>query len=141
MVKKKKSLIIYQTMTGNTEIVALRFKKVFEKKGWDCDIFKIDIVLGENYDASTRGSIYNNIVESYTSIPAGNVQVVSRERRSACDDGTATVPIPAALNRQSVVIQIGERTAINGKARNAFSSAVIGVFDPDRARLIRVIGY
>ena len=42
MAKKKKSLIIYQTMTGNTEIVALRFKKVFEKKGWDCDIFKID---------------------------------------------------------------------------------------------------
>jgi len=37
-----KSLIIYSSYTGNTEKVALRFKKTFEKKGWDCDIFKID---------------------------------------------------------------------------------------------------
>jgi flavorubredoxin len=42
MPKTKKALIIYQTMTGNTEKVALRFKKVFEKKGWKCDVFKID---------------------------------------------------------------------------------------------------
>jgi multimeric flavodoxin WrbA len=38
----KRSLILYASMTGNTEKVALRFKKVFEKKGWECDIFKID---------------------------------------------------------------------------------------------------
>ena len=38
----KKSLIIFASYTGNTEKVALRFKKVFEKKGWDCDLFKID---------------------------------------------------------------------------------------------------
>ena len=38
----KKSLILYSTMTGNTEKVAMRFRKVFEKKGWVCDIFKID---------------------------------------------------------------------------------------------------
>jgi hypothetical protein len=37
----KKSLILYQSMTGNTEKVALRFKKVFEKMGWECDIFKV----------------------------------------------------------------------------------------------------
>jgi hypothetical protein len=42
MPKTKKGLIVYQTMTGNTEKVALRFKAVFEKKGWECDIFKID---------------------------------------------------------------------------------------------------
>ena len=42
MTKTKKSLIIYQTMTGNTEKVALRFQKVFTSKGWQCDIFKID---------------------------------------------------------------------------------------------------
>ena len=42
MVKGKKGLILYQTMTGNTEKVALRFKKVFEKKGWKCDIFKVN---------------------------------------------------------------------------------------------------
>jgi hypothetical protein len=38
----KKSLILYSSMTGNTEKVALRFKKVFERKGWQCDAFKID---------------------------------------------------------------------------------------------------
>jgi hypothetical protein len=37
-----KSLILYSSMTGNTEKLALRFKKVFEKKGWQCDIFKVD---------------------------------------------------------------------------------------------------
>jgi flavodoxin len=42
MPKIKKALIIYQTMLGNTEKVALRFKKVFEKKGWQCDVFKVD---------------------------------------------------------------------------------------------------
>jgi hypothetical protein len=29
-------------MTGHTEKVALRFKKVFEKMGWECDLMKID---------------------------------------------------------------------------------------------------
>jgi flavodoxin len=47
MPKKRKSLILYQTMSGNTEKVAFRFKKVFEKKGWKCDIFKVD----KNMDA------------------------------------------------------------------------------------------
>jgi hypothetical protein len=38
----KKSLIMYASWTGHTEQVALRFKKVFEKKGWQCDMFKVD---------------------------------------------------------------------------------------------------
>jgi len=42
MSKIQKTLILYQTMTGNTEKVVMRFKKVFEKKGWKCDIFKVD---------------------------------------------------------------------------------------------------
>jgi flavodoxin len=42
MSKTKRSLILYQTLSGNTEKVALRFKKVFENKGWSCDMFKID---------------------------------------------------------------------------------------------------
>jgi len=37
----KKSLILYQSRTGNTEKVALRFKKVFDKMGWDCTLFKV----------------------------------------------------------------------------------------------------
>ena len=42
MKKSKKCLIIYQTMTGNTEKVAMRFKQVFTNKKWQCDVFKID---------------------------------------------------------------------------------------------------
>jgi flavodoxin len=42
MAKGKRGLILYQSMSGNTEKVALRFKKAFEKKGWQCDMFKID---------------------------------------------------------------------------------------------------
>jgi len=38
----KKSLIMYTSWTGNTEKVANRFKKVFEKYGWKCDMFKVD---------------------------------------------------------------------------------------------------
>jgi flavodoxin len=32
---------MYASWTGNTEKVALRFQKVFEKNGWECDLFKI----------------------------------------------------------------------------------------------------
>jgi hypothetical protein len=42
----RKSLILYVSMTGNTEKVALKIKDVFEKKGawgdWECDILKVD---------------------------------------------------------------------------------------------------
>ncbi len=37
-----KSIILYASLTGNTEKVASRFKQVFEKKGWECDMFKVD---------------------------------------------------------------------------------------------------
>lgn len=42
----KKALIVYASITGNTEKVAMKFKEVFEKKGqpwgdWDCDVYKI----------------------------------------------------------------------------------------------------
>ena len=37
----KRCLIIYSSLTGNTEKVALRFKSTFERNNWDCDIFKI----------------------------------------------------------------------------------------------------
>ena len=60
----KKGLILYQTMTGNTEKVALRFKKAFEKKGWKCDMFKVDKSMDvdnlpfnfEEYDFMCAGS-------------------------------------------------------------------------------------
>ena len=42
----RKALIVYASVTGNTEKVAKRFKQVFDKKGepwgdWECDIYKI----------------------------------------------------------------------------------------------------
>jgi hypothetical protein len=37
----KKCLIIYSSLSGNTEKVALRFKNTFEKHDWECDIFRI----------------------------------------------------------------------------------------------------
>jgi hypothetical protein len=66
----KKSLIIYSSWTGNTEKVALRFKGVLEKKGWACDIFKIDKNTDvnnppfdfDNYDFVCVGSL---VVDSY----------------------------------------------------------------------------
>jgi len=38
----KRALIMYFTMTGNTTKVANRFQEVFQKRGWECDILKID---------------------------------------------------------------------------------------------------
>lgn len=37
-----KSLIIYQSLSGNTKKVAMRFKQVFERTGWECDVLKVD---------------------------------------------------------------------------------------------------
>jgi hypothetical protein len=37
----KKCLIMYTSLTGNTEKVALRFKSTFERNGWECDTFKV----------------------------------------------------------------------------------------------------
>ena len=38
---KRKSLIIYASVTGNTEKVAMKFKQVFDKFGWQCDTLKV----------------------------------------------------------------------------------------------------
>ena len=37
----KKCLIAYSSLSGNTEKVALRFKTVFERNGWQCDVFTV----------------------------------------------------------------------------------------------------
>jgi flavodoxin len=49
----KRCLIIYQSLTGNTEKVALRFKSTFERNGWECDTFKIN----KNTDITTIPSV------------------------------------------------------------------------------------
>ena len=52
----KKSLILYSSWTGNTEKVALSFKKAFEKNGWECDMVKID----KNTDVNRPGFDYED---------------------------------------------------------------------------------
>jgi flavodoxin len=42
MPKSKKALLMYQTLTGNTVKIVDKFKEVFEKKGWECDVVKIE---------------------------------------------------------------------------------------------------
>jgi hypothetical protein len=37
----KRCLVVYTSLTGNTQKVAERFKSTFEKHGWDCDLVKI----------------------------------------------------------------------------------------------------
>lgn len=37
----KKSLILYASWGGNTEKIALTFKKVFDEFGWQCDVLKV----------------------------------------------------------------------------------------------------
>jgi hypothetical protein len=38
----EKCLIMYQSMTGNTQQVAFKFKEVFEKHGWNVTTFRVD---------------------------------------------------------------------------------------------------
>lgn len=60
----QKCLIIYTSLTGNTEKVALRFKSTFERNGWEYDVFKIDKNTDimnppfdfDNYDFACVGS-------------------------------------------------------------------------------------
>jgi flavodoxin len=64
MTKTKRCLIIYQSLTGNTEKIAYTFQKVFTKKSWLCDVFKIDKTTNfatlpfnfEEYDFMCAGS-------------------------------------------------------------------------------------
>ena len=62
--KMRRGLIYYASVTGNTEKIAVAFKGVFEKYGWQCDMMKIskhtDIknlpYRGEDYDLVMIGS-------------------------------------------------------------------------------------
>jgi hypothetical protein len=42
MAKTKRSLILYQSLSGNTEKIASSFKQAFLNKGWQCDMVKVD---------------------------------------------------------------------------------------------------
>jgi hypothetical protein len=94
----KKGLILYQTMTGNTEKVALRFQKAFIKKGWECDMFKVDKDMDvnnlpfnfEEYDFICAGSgVYKalpgqelvNIIFNYTHQSRRGTKIVRVHRK------------------------------------------------------------
>ena len=57
----KKGLIVYVSRTGNTEKVALRFKKAFEEHNWVCDCIKITKNMKplnlDDYDMVCVGSL------------------------------------------------------------------------------------
>jgi len=87
----KKCLILYASLTGNTEKVALRFKSVFERNGWECDSFKIrkmaDDILRPSYDPSVYDFLcvgsgirshlpYNEILNVFAGIEIGRSNLV-----------------------------------------------------------------
>jgi len=77
----KKCLILYASWTGNTKKVALRFQKVFQSKGWEVNLFKVDHKTDvknppfeyRDYDFLCVGSpvIHKKPVEELMSIMAG----------------------------------------------------------------------
>jgi flavodoxin len=94
----KRGLILYQSLSGNTEKVALRFKKVFENKGWSCDIFKVDKSLTpdnlpfrfQDYDflcagsgvyAALPGKEITDLIFKYTHQPKRDGKLVRVHRR------------------------------------------------------------
>lgn len=64
MAIKKKGLVMYASITGNTEKVAKAFGNAFEKSGWECTLLKIDgktnlkknPVYFDDYDIIALGS-------------------------------------------------------------------------------------
>jgi flavodoxin len=98
MEKVKRSLILYQSMTGNTEKVASRFKKAFEKKGWVCDIFKVDknmdytklpfkyddydfLCTGSGIYAALPGKEITDLIFKYTHQPKRDGKIVRVHRK------------------------------------------------------------
>jgi hypothetical protein len=73
----KKSLIVYASRTGNTEKIALSFKKAFEKKGWQCDMFKVDT------QTDVRNPPFN--LEDYDFLCAGSLVVEGQPVKEAKD--------------------------------------------------------
>jgi hypothetical protein len=100
----KKSLIVYASWTGNTEKVALRFKKVLEKYGWECDMFKVDHHTDvkhppfrfEDYDFICVGSpVVNKMpVGEVVGIIAGAMTPPSSGGPEAAFAGGRNAPLP-----------------------------------------------
>ncbi len=55
----RKCLVIYSSYTGNTEKIAFRFKDIFERDGWQCDIFKIGKKAGDILNPPFRMNDYD----------------------------------------------------------------------------------
>ena len=88
----QKCLIVYGSRTGNTEKVALVFKTVFERNGWECDVFKItedtDITKlpynYEDYDFMCVGS------PVHSGLPLQ--EVVDAVRKAPPEEGKMGIP-------------------------------------------------
>ena len=93
----QRCLMIYASLTGNTEKVALRMKSTFEKHGWECDAFKLDRKTDifnlpfrfEDYDFACVGSgvmmhqPYNEILLPIRAQSGGDPRVAHRSRGEA----------------------------------------------------------
>ncbi len=54
---KEKILIVYSTRTGSTENIALKIKKIFERKNFECDLGLADEIKSlDGYSAAVIGS-------------------------------------------------------------------------------------
>jgi hypothetical protein len=101
--RKRKALIVYASITGNTELVAMRFKKVFEKYGWQCDTFKctkktehtnLPYHLEDGYDLFlVGGPIWSGIPPLYLyDDRQGVVQPILASRQSNYDPASGRPP-------------------------------------------------
>ncbi len=87
----KRSLIVYASYTGNTEKVALRFKGVLEKHGWQCDMFKITKTTDfehppfkyDDYDFVCVGSLVTSSVPTQESLDIMRKNPLSAHYRPA----------------------------------------------------------
>lgn len=101
--KTRKALIIYASITGNTEQVAKRFKQVFEKYGWECDIFKclknmnkrnLPYHLEDGYDLFlVGGPIWSGIPPLYLYDDKQGIVQPILAPRNAPDGPVAGVPV------------------------------------------------
>lgn len=135
---RKKCLITYTSFTGNTEKVALRFRKTFEAKGWQCDMFKVrknaDDILRppfdvRSYDFLCAGSGLR------AHLPYNEVLNMLRGFRTGMD------PRITLRNRDETIPYIFEPIAEIPPHRSARADHAKIVLGPDSPRAVVFITY
>jgi hypothetical protein len=102
-----KALILFASKTGNTEKIAWKFKQTFEKKGWQCDIFKVDkkLVLDppfqyKDYDFLCVGSYV------WHSVPAQEITDVMDTNPQSLHSATSKPGLPKIEITQEIIERI-----------------------------------